>query len=246
MTAASVPPAELKRLYGVALDDFVATRTATAKALRGEGRRDEAAAVERLKKPSVAAWIVNRVARDEPDLVAALLEAGSRLREVQLAAGAPDELRDAVDAEQSALRGVMRAAEKVAAERASGSEAVRERVRETLHAAALDADLAEEVRAGVLVREQEAVGFPMGVVIAPGRVTKPAPPKRAAAKPAVSEKQLQRATEALETAREQLENAERGLAEATRAVERAGRVRDQAAARAEDALERLEKLEAGR
>ncbi len=104
----------MERLYGVGLDEFVAARTAAARELREQGRRDEAAAVQALRKPSVAAWIVNRLARDEAELVAELLSVGVRLRKVQLGAGSPVELRSASEAEQAALDALMRAAARVA------------------------------------------------------------------------------------------------------------------------------------
>ena len=128
--------------------------------------------------------MVNRVAREEPDLVAALLDAGARLREVQLGAGSAADLRAAAEGQDAALRAVMRRIEKIAANR--GSAATLDRVRETLHAAALDADLAEEVRRGMLVREQRAVGFPAGIaipVVAPaGKPPRGAPRRKPASK----------------------------------------------------------------
>ena len=51
----------------------------------------------KLAKPSVAAWIVNRVSHDRPDLVDDLLDAGARLREVQLGAGSAADLRAAAE-----------------------------------------------------------------------------------------------------------------------------------------------------
>ena len=52
-------------LYGLPLDRFVAERGALAKALRADGRRDEASRVAALRKPSVAAWAVNQLARTQ-------------------------------------------------------------------------------------------------------------------------------------------------------------------------------------
>ena len=156
-TDARAPADVVDRLYGGGLDEFVPARAAAAKALRGEGRRDEAGAVEALRKPTVAAAVVNRVVRAEPKLLAALLAAGERLREVQLGAGSARDLRAAVEAETRALDALVRAAAKTA-----GAEATLGKVRETLHAAALDPAVAEEVRAGVLVKEAQAVGFPLG------------------------------------------------------------------------------------
>jgi hypothetical protein len=221
----------MERLYGVGLDEFVAVRTAAARELREQGRRDEAAAVQALRKPSVAAWIVNRLARDEAGLVAELLSAGARIREVQLGAGSTAELRAASEAEQAAVDALMRAAAKVAAAAASGGGSL-ERVRETLHAAALDPDLAELVRRGVLVREQQAVGFPLGAAVpaAARRAVRPspapvarAPDHRQPGRSTAATRRLKQAVAAAKTAQDALAEAERGLADA--------RVEQEAAAR---------------
>jgi hypothetical protein len=261
-----------ERLYGADLDAFVKERTAAAKELRGGGRRDDAAAVAKLAKPSVAAWIVNRLARDEPKPVGELLDAGARLRDVQLGAGSADDLREASQAQEAALRSLMRAAERRAGSRGSAAPATVDRVRETLHAAALDADLAEQVRRGVLVREQRAVGFPMGLAVpeerrrpAPGPAPKPKtkhrskPPPRPAAKPRdeVGAKRRERAAAAAQKARDALAAAEEVLSAtreelaaaedrakaARKAHERAERAQAKAANDAEHALERLRELD---
>ncbi len=264
---AAVPDAELERLYGGDLDGFVAARAAAAKELRSQGKRGEAAAVAALRKPSVAAWIVNRLARAEAGLLDELLAAGARLREVQLGAAAPHELRTAVTAETHALDALMRAAGEVAAGAGAGGQAALERVRETLHAAALDPDLAIEVRRGVLVREQQAVGFPMGVVVPArrsppaARRPKPAPRRpvpqaktdaaaarrveRAAAQAAEATAKLAQAEAALAEARAAVAAAERGLGEARRAAERAERACDAAGRRADEAEARHRKLKGG-
>lgn len=215
------------RLYGSDLDEFVNERTAAAKELRGDGRREDAAVVAKLPKPSVAAWIVNRVARDQPGRMSDLLDAGASLREVQLAAGSAADLRAAAELQEAALRVVMRAAEKVAAGRGSATAGTLDRVRETLHAAALDADLAEQVRRGVLVREQRAVGFPLGVAVPTERRRPPAARRartvRTATPPRprdeVAAKRVQRATVVAEAARDDLSNAEADLARAREALE---------------------------
>jgi len=238
MTSGETPTfAEMEaRLYGADIDEFVKERTAAAKDLRGRGERGEAAAVAKLPKPSVAAWIVNRLARDNPGPVAELLEAGERLREVQLGAGSASDLRSAADAQESAIRTLMKAGEQVAGARGSASPATLDRVRETLHAAALDADLAERVRRGVLVREERAVGFPMGLAIPEERrrsAPKPEPKTKTKVRaepkgePApkqrddVGAKRLERAESAAQAAREGLASAEAGLDAATRALQAA-------------------------
>ena len=251
------------RLYGADLDEFVKERAAAVKELRSEGRRDDAAVVAKLAKPSVAAWIVNRVAHDEPGLMNDLLDAGARVRDVQLGAGSAADLRTAAEQQEAALRAVMRKAEKAAAARGSSTPATLEKVRETLRAGALDADLAEQVRRGVLVREQRAVGFPLGVSV-PAERRRPAVAKRVpkerrpAAKPKprdeVAAKRVQRATAAAEAARDDLASAEDDLSRAREAFEaltaevesahRAVTAAERQAADARRAVERAEKAHA--
>jgi hypothetical protein len=253
-----------ERLYGADLDEFVQQRTAAAKDLRGRGERGAAAAVAKLPKPSVAAWVVNRLARDEAKAVAELLDAGARLRSVQLGAGSSSDLRTAAEAQEAALRSLMRSAERIADGRGSAAPATLDRVRETLHAAALDAELAEQVRRGVLVREQRAVGFPTLAIPAerrrpaPKPGAKPARRKAAPAKPRdeVGEKRRERAAAAAQKAGEALAGAEIALAaahedlaeaearakEARGVAERAGKAHARAAKDAEQALERLREL----
>jgi hypothetical protein len=219
--------AEAERLYGLEPEEFVAARDAAARALRGEGRRDAAAAVAKLRRPSVAAWVVNRLAREEADLVEALLAAGAKLREVQLAGAAASDLRAAIEAEARALDALMRPAGRIAARSGSGRDAALERARDTLHAAALDPDLAEEVRRGVVVREQQAIGFPLGAALperparsAPSRPSKrtraaQAEPEPAPARDEVAAKRLERAAGAAATAAEKLDRAEQELERAS-------------------------------
>jgi hypothetical protein len=262
-TDARAPADVVDRLYGGGLDEFVSARAAAAKALRREGRRGEAAAVEALRKPTVAAAAVNRVVRAEPKLLGALLAAGDRLREVQLAAGSGRDLRAAVDDETRALDALVRTAAK-----AAGGEATLTKVRETLHAAALDPAVAEDVRAGVLVKEARAVGFPLGVSVPPGRVRAPRTPAKAAgasrplteptgaagsraevaaarrrqsaeADAARAKEELAAAVAELADAKDALAAAERALKQATARERTARRAHDTATARAEEAAARL-------
>ncbi len=244
------PPADVvDRLYGGDLDEFVPARAAAAKALRADGRRGEAAAVAALRKPTVAAAVVNRVVRAEPKLLGDLLGAGERLGEVQLRAAPASDLRAAVAAESAALDALVRAAGKPA-----GGEPTLAKLRETLHAAALDPALAADVRAGALVKEARAVGFPLGVSVPPERVCRQrTPPKSARARPrtappagaaradAAAARRLEkagadaaRATEQLAAAAADLDAARAGVAAAERALKQA-QTRERAARKAHDA-----------
>lgn len=107
--ASDAPPALVRELVAVPRARFVAERTARAKALRADGRRDEAAAVSKLRKPSVVTWAVNAAARDAPDAAAALVEAVRRMQQpgdidVRAAAREVDaRLDDLVEAGAAAL-----------------------------------------------------------------------------------------------------------------------------------------------
>ena len=155
-------------LYGLALDRFVAERGAVAKALRAEDRRDEAAEVASLRKPSIAAWAVNQLIRTQGRPVQALFDAGDALRGAQadLLAGSGDgrTLRAAGDRERGAVDDLVAAARGLlTSEGYELSAAVVERVSDTLHAAALDERAREQVREGCLQRELRHVGLGLGL-----------------------------------------------------------------------------------
>src|SRR3954453_4939984 len=157
-------------LYAGELEDFVGTRDALAKELRAAGDRDGAAEVKKLAKPTRAAWAVNRLAREHPDEIRALVQAGEAL------AGAQEQLLDGADA--AVLRGAAEAARPLVgglgAAGAAGAArrlvdaraaeapvdgAARDKVRATLHAATVDAEVRAEVAAGRVTKERSAAGF---------------------------------------------------------------------------------------
>jgi hypothetical protein len=204
-------------LYGLALDRFIPARTELARELRADKRRDEAAAVAALRKPSVAAWAVNQLVRSQGAAVQELYAAGDALRDAQanLLAGSGDgrALRAANERERAAVDTLVAAARGLLdSDGHELSPAVIERVDETLHAAALDEEAREQVRSGRLERELRHVGLGLGEsVFAPAAppAAKPAKPAKAPAKrrkpdTAEGETKQQRAQRA-RAAREQAE-----------------------------------------
>ena len=228
---ADAPQADVERLYGLDLDEFIPARDATARRLRGDGRREEADLVKALRKPSNPAWVVNRLARAEPKVVGELLAAGG-------------DLRKAMDDERRALDRAMRNAEEIATHAKLASRVTLDRVRETLHLAALDPGVGAEVEQGVLVKEGRATGFTDLAVFAPSPAPsrKAAPEKPAAkASPAADARKAAAAERA--AAREQ-ERREKAVAKACNRLaaaekELAAAERDAEAARA--ALEKAER-----
>jgi hypothetical protein len=160
----------IDRLYGLDAGAFVAARDALAKELRAGGDREGAAAVKKLARPTRAAWAVNRLVRDRPEEIAALVAAGEAL------AGAQEQLLDGADA------GVLRTAAEAAralvdalAKEAAVDGAARDKVRATLHAATVDDEVRAEVAAGRVTKERSASGFGgLEALIAAGRGTETA------------------------------------------------------------------------
>ncbi|MEA2466843.1 MAG: hypothetical protein QOJ57_969 [Thermoleophilaceae bacterium] len=149
------PPEEIvDELYAAPVDEFIARRDARAKELRGAGDRAAADAVKKLRRPSVSAAAVNRLARDAPDDVSSLLAAGEALRQAQLGGGDRDAIRSAASEEREAV-------ERLVGEAAAFgvSPAAQEEVRGTLHAAAMDDEVREAIRRGVLTEARQAVGL---------------------------------------------------------------------------------------
>ncbi|MCF4120916.1 hypothetical protein L1785_07975 [Antribacter sp. KLBMP9083] len=149
-------------LYTGPLDDFVAARDAVVKRVAGSGDRVGAERVKKLTKPTVAAWVANHVAREQPKELEALASIGDELR-----AATADRDRGRIKAldrlrreRTEALVGALREAGEVDGRPVSAS--VLDRLAETLTAAVMDADAAAAVRAGRLSQALQYVGF--GVV----------------------------------------------------------------------------------
>jgi hypothetical protein len=155
-------PADADELYQLPLEDFTKARDDLAKRLTKESRRDDAAAVKALKKPTVATWSLNQVAWRNPSAIHTVLEAGAKLREAHEAAlsGDASALKLAKRVEDDSVENVVAEAGRVMQDLGRAANAAQlDRVRDTVRAAALDVDLGARLRAGRLVEEAEAIGF---------------------------------------------------------------------------------------
>jgi hypothetical protein len=152
---------EIDRLYALPLDEFVKARDELARSLRSADRRPDATTVKALRKPTVGAWALNQAVRTRRADIRELLEAGAALRAAQerlLAGGERADLRDATEREREVVSRLAEAAVAIGGE-AGRSGALEPRLRATLHAAALDESVREELAAGRLVREHEPVAL---------------------------------------------------------------------------------------
>lgn len=146
-------------LYGLPPEGFIAARTARTTELRKADRRDAASAVSRLARPTAAASLVNRLVRERPDVVHAVLRVGAELRQAQERLDAPrlkelgGERRDRVAAATDAAAAIGEAAG-----HAPGA-AVLEEVSGTLTAAVIDEAAGGAVASGRLIRALPAEGL---------------------------------------------------------------------------------------
>jgi hypothetical protein len=230
-------------LYGLPLERFTPERDALVKALRSEGRRDEAARVGKLRKPSVAAWAVNQLVGTQRRGVSALFDAGDALRDAQskLVAGGgnPDALRKASERERLATEAlVQKARGLLSSEGRELTQATLEKVSETLHAAALDDDARAQVRDGCLERELRHVG--LGTIEARAEAKADAP----GARPRSTTKARRRPGAADRERAKRVEAARQSETETRRALDRASRELDTAERRRDRAAESLRAAEA--
>jgi hypothetical protein len=158
MAIEGVDEAEVDRLYGLPLDRFTEERDTLARRLRQEGRRDAADAVKGLRKPSLAAWTVNLLARERPEEIRALLDAAEGVRRAHGAG--PKELREATAAEREAVSALVESARAVlAAAGRPATEGTLDAVAGTLQAAAAAEETRDALERGRLERELEPSGF---------------------------------------------------------------------------------------
>jgi hypothetical protein len=239
---------EIDRLYGLPLDEFVRARDELAKRLRKQGDGAAAATVKALRKPTAGAWALNQAVRRRREETAALLAAGERLRaahEALLAGGGAGSLREAMQEERSVAAVLADCAEAIASETGKSGPALKERVRSTLHAAAVDDEAREELATGRFVREREAVGLgPLAgaapPIARPRRSERPAPAPKTAAR--------DREGSAAATAAEQRERAaQEKHAQALAATELAfGEAREASAGAAAEHRDALDAVDAAR
>ncbi len=223
---------EIDRLYGLPLTEFTKERDVLARRLRADGRRDDAATIAELRKPVLAAWVVNRLAREQRTDVKALVDAAAEIRAGK--PGADDRFRATADELVRAGREALAEAGRPA------TDAVLRDVATTLRAAA--AAEPELLLGGRLTEPVEATGFEAMAGAAPRRRARlearrqpkqPAGPDRA---------RVEAARKALASARDEARRLGRAADEAEREARRLradADAADRSVGEAEAALARL-------
>ncbi|GII62245.1 hypothetical protein Skr01_23300 [Sphaerisporangium krabiense] len=144
-------------LYGGAPEEFVERRRRLAAEAKRSGDAVLARRIGGLRRPTVSAWAVNRLARTAPGELGRLLGLGDELRSAWTSGGQVGDLdRRRGELVARLLRTARRSADE--AGRPLREPALRE-VEDTLHAATMDPAVADQVRAGHLSQPQTYAGF---------------------------------------------------------------------------------------
>ncbi|RZQ64664.1 hypothetical protein [Amycolatopsis suaedae] len=243
-------------LYGGTREDFTAERDERVKRARSAGDKELAKQIAGLRKPTMAAWLVNRLAREHHDQLVELTEVGEKLRTAhQQLAG--DDLRALSRQRHELVDGLLARARKLG----QVSDSVAREVTETLAAATSDAEAAEVVLGGCLSTALDPYAgesWLTAAAVAPAprapdreaekrreaEARKAREAEKAAAEAASKEAERQAARRAAEldrlrrraeTAQAAADEAERELADAERTLRQATKAADAARRRAESA-----------
>jgi hypothetical protein len=243
------------RLYGLPVAAFTSERNKLAARLRKEGDKEAAEEVTSLKKPTLAAWAANQLARTERMKIRALMETAEQLRKTQaklLEGGSPQRLREA-DERFSKVTSDLRDAAGGLLRQAGhpASEALLDRVRQTLRAAVVNDSDRERLRRGRLVEELDPAGF--GGLVGEATTSGRSPRKGTeSTRRRAEERRKQKLTaararfgeqrEAVASARSGLRDAERNEAEAAKSVREAEKRLRREEAKLEQAKSELEHL----
>ena len=235
----SVADDGIDRLYGLPLDEFTRERDELARRVREEGDAERAAEIKRLRKPSVPAWVVNRLARQRELDMQRLLRAGEQLAGAQveaIRAQKGDAFVEARRDEQRALEALATGAKEILAEAGRGAAAL-DRVLATLRAGSLTEDGRALLKSGRLTEELEPPGFEalagLGIPTPPSR---PGPERKEASRRV---RDLQRELGKLETRAEAAERRAAELRKQLEAAEAESSRLDEERRRVEEELERL-------
>lgn len=196
-------PGTPDELAEVPPEEFVSARDELAKRLKSEGKAEEAAAVKKLRKPTVAWWVTEQVRRRHAREVDALRAASADVAQAQEAAvtrGDRDALRDATAKRRNAAEAVGRAVDQVLASSGRPAQYRDEAL------GAIESDVTAEIAAGTFGLRDD--------LELPKRPKKKAPTRDLAAerRAAQAEKAIEAAEDRVRLARHELANAESDLA----------------------------------
>ena len=241
------------QLYAADPAEFTDRRADLVAQARADGDKATARAIGALRRPTRAAWVVNRLARADPDAIDRLSGLGDDLRAAEQALDG-GQLRELSQTRRELLAELTRQALDDAGV-ADPPDALVQEVTGTLGAAVADPQVAAQVARAQLAKAVQPAGF--GFALAAGEAdedarARPAPAPRRPARPVLpkgtsQQRAAQERAEQKRAAREQAdrERAERARAEAERQRRAIGQA-EQARAEADRAVEAAHATEADR
>ncbi|WP_231987818.1 hypothetical protein [Mycobacterium sp. 852002-51152_SCH6134967] len=238
----------LDELYAAKLEDFTALRTKLAGEAKKRGDADAAKRISAARKPTTAAWVVNRLALADEEVTQRLKGLGERLRDAHAAMDG-ERIRELSAEQRRLVNDLTRTAfEEAELKRPTG--ALHDDVTGTLQAAIADPDVAD--RLGRLTKAEEWSGFgefgDTAIVFSP--TTKRKPKREPEPEPAEPRDEGRdgkgaEASRRRQQARAELAAAERARAEADDALSELQSDLAAARLRHQDARRRLQEAERG-
>ncbi len=154
---------EIQELYRQPLEEFTNARNSLASRLRKEDRKEDAAEVKALAKPTPSAWAVNALFERQPEKMAALLAAGQKARAAQreaVSGRGAEALREAIRTARGLSDELRWEAGQFLAEKGgSPSRTMIERIAANLQALAFSPAATDEAERGWLDRDLDPPGF---------------------------------------------------------------------------------------
>nr|WP_294692151.1 hypothetical protein [uncultured Friedmanniella sp.] len=246
-----------EELYAGSPDDFVERRTALVAQARAARDRPLAKQIGALRRPTRTAWLVNRLARDDADGVAALLALGTALEDAQRRRSGPDLRRLSAERRTLVDRLARDAVRRGADAGYPAADSALQEVSQTLQAALGDPETVELLRRGRLTTALSYGGFGPADLMAAMAASLPAPTPAAAppapepepepepASPSVPEPNDQDEPDPEQEARlQQVRQAEADWRAASTALAEAQEAAEAATSRAARLADRVEELRA--
>jgi hypothetical protein len=226
-------------LYAISPDDFIERRQQLVAEAKQAGDRQLATQIGKFRRPTRSAWLINVLAREEPDDITALLDLGAALQEAQQRM-AGDELRQLSAERRRTVDAMARRAVELGRDHGyDAPDGAVQEVGQTLQTALGDREIADLVRGGRLTQAVTYGGFgPADLSSALGAsppAKAPSRPEKAAEAPAAAPKrdakqrreEEKAAAEARERATEARQDADSAEEAAEAATQRADDLADQ-------------------
>ena len=238
-------------VYALSPDEFVERRQQLVAEARKEGDRQLATQIGKLRRPTRSAWLINLLARQEPEELTALLELGAALQDAQQRM-AGDELRQLSAQRRKTVDALARRAIELGREHGySAPDGAIQEASQTLQTALGDPEIAELVRSGRLNQAVTYGGFgPTDLASAFGAPSPTKAPSRPEKQPAAAParapdpKQRREAEKAAAKAQERATAASKAADSAESEAEAATQHADEQADRVESLRTQLRQAEA--